>query len=84
MRFAMVEGLACLLVAIGPGGCGGTDRVCRPAQRRAAREPQVLTGARLNDVECSNRQFDGALTVAKAAPTLVESYTRRRAIERGQ
>ncbi|BBZ31400.1 peptide ABC transporter substrate-binding protein [Mycolicibacterium confluentis] len=37
-------------------------------------EPLFVTGAGSNDVDYSNRDFDGALTVAQAAPTLEESY----------
>jgi oligopeptide transport system substrate-binding protein len=37
-------------------------------------EPIFLTGASANDVDYSNREFDGKLTVAKAAPTLADSY----------
>ncbi|MET0700593.1 MAG: ABC transporter substrate-binding protein [Mycobacterium sp.] len=37
-------------------------------------EPIFLTGAPANDVDYSNRGFDGKLTVAQAAPTLAESY----------
>lgn len=37
-------------------------------------EPLFVTGAGSNDVDYSNREFDGALTVAQAAPTLPESH----------
>ncbi|OBF23344.1 ABC transporter substrate-binding protein [Mycobacterium sp. ACS4331] len=37
-------------------------------------EPLFVTGAGSNDVDYSKRDFDGALTVAQAAPTLEESY----------
>ncbi|WP_099024890.1 peptide ABC transporter substrate-binding protein [Mycolicibacterium palauense] len=37
-------------------------------------EPLFVTGAGANDVDYSDREFDGALTVAQAAPTLEESY----------
>jgi oligopeptide transport system substrate-binding protein len=37
-------------------------------------EPVFLTGAAANDVDYSDRGFDGALTVAQAAPTLADSY----------
>ncbi len=37
-------------------------------------EPIFVTGAGANDVDYSDREFDGALTVAQAAPTLAESY----------
>ncbi len=36
-------------------------------------EPLFVTGADFNDVDYSNREFDGALTAAQAAPTLPES-----------
>jgi len=36
-------------------------------------EPLFVTGAGSNDVDYSNREFDGALTAAQAAPTLPES-----------
>ena len=36
-------------------------------------EPLFVTGAGSNDVDYSNREFDGALTAAQAAPTLAES-----------
>jgi oligopeptide transport system substrate-binding protein len=37
-------------------------------------EPLFVTGAGANDVDYSNREFDGALTVAQAASSLEESY----------
>ncbi len=37
-------------------------------------EPIFVTGAAANDVDYSNRQFDGALTVAQDAGSLEESY----------
>jgi oligopeptide transport system substrate-binding protein len=37
-------------------------------------EPLFVTGAGTNDVDYSNREFDGALTVAQAATSLEESY----------
>lgn len=37
-------------------------------------EPIFVTGAAANDVDYSDRGFDGALTVARAAPTLEQSY----------
>ena len=37
-------------------------------------EPLFVTGAGSNDVDYSNREFDGALTVAQAATSLEESY----------
>ncbi len=37
-------------------------------------EPLFVTGAGSNDVDYSNREFDGALTVAQAASSLEESY----------
>jgi oligopeptide transport system substrate-binding protein len=37
-------------------------------------EPIFLTGAPANDVDYSDRGFDGKLTVAQAAPTMEESY----------
>lgn len=36
--------------------------------------PLFVTGAPANDVGYSNRDFDGALTVAQAAPTVADSY----------
>lgn len=37
-------------------------------------EPLFVTGAGSNDVDYSNREFDGALTVAQAASSLEEAY----------
>ncbi len=37
-------------------------------------EPLFVTGAGSNDVDYSNREFDGALTVAQAAASLEESH----------
>jgi oligopeptide transport system substrate-binding protein len=37
-------------------------------------EPSFVTGAGANDVDYSDREFDGALTVAQATPMLDESY----------
>ncbi|HEX5144582.1 MAG TPA: ABC transporter substrate-binding protein [Mycobacterium sp.] len=37
-------------------------------------EPIFVTGAGSNDVEYSNRDFDGAITAARGASTLEESY----------
>jgi oligopeptide transport system substrate-binding protein len=37
-------------------------------------EPLFVTGAGANDVDYSDREFDGALAVAQAAPSLAESY----------
>mgnify|MGYP002132899557 FL=1 len=38
-------------------------------------EPLFVTGAGSNDVDYSNREFDGAVTAAQAAPTLPQSQT---------
>lgn len=45
-------------------------------------EPLFVTGAGSNDVDYSNRQFDGALTVAQAAASLEESYALTNAAQR--
>jgi oligopeptide transport system substrate-binding protein len=37
-------------------------------------EPLFVTGAGSNDVDYSNREFDGALAAAQAAPSLAESF----------
>jgi oligopeptide transport system substrate-binding protein len=45
-------------------------------------EPIFVTGGGANDVDYSDREFDGALTVAQAAPTLDQSYALTNAAQR--